>query len=409
MLKSNLLQNTLLELEEKEEFICGECIAEPFLNANKIESLYSSRLCIGCKKSVDQAFSTSNIAKYCRANLEKYFEIDVGIYQGYELTLKDVLYKALFCKNHTALTSIIKLLEITSDNEDQEDQNHFYSIGQEYQRKSSLFEDEEHEQCYVLREWNNVANQLNHDRRFFNKKAFNLFDNIIYEALAAEDLDVPKLRPVIKTVPSGFDFFRSRIAKNYKERMSFCENQESNLGAPPREIAANNRMSAAGIPHLYLSADAKTCIAEVRPSIGDEVVIGKFRSTKELKIFDLTALSGRLKHSPLSFFDSSYEKRYILRLLLSHLHIEIGRPAKLHDTDYLMTQALAEYIRFDCNEKFDGIAFKSVQNSDGVNYMLFDCSTQEERNHIDWKAKFDVEIVKSDVGIISINTISYGY
>lgn len=37
-----------------------------------------------------------------------------------------------------------------------------------------------------------------------------------------------------------------------------------------------------------------------------------------------------------------------------------------------MTQALAEFIRYDKKWAFDGIAFRSVQCEGGVNYVLFD-------------------------------------
>lgn len=156
-------------------------------------------------------------------------------------------------------------------------------------------------------------------------------------------------------------------------------------------------MSPAGIPFLYVAEDQCTAVEEVRPSIGDTVVVGKFKATQPLKIFDLTALSGRLVHQQLSFFDPNYETRSHRRTLLDYLHAEISRPAKTNDTDYLMAQAFTEYIRFECDEEFDGVAFRSVQHANGTNYVLFDTASEEEWTWADWKPRFDVEIAPSDV------------
>lgn len=408
MSRLNSMRKIFVNMEDQQEFICGECVQEPFLKEHKLTVLYSPRVCIGCGKTVECAFSSMDLAGLCRRNLENYFEIDVGIFPGYELSLVDILGQALLCCNKVALASIANHLEIEGrDDDDGDESNDFFAEGQEYQRRSAPFDDEEHERWYVLGDWHRVATQLTHGRRFFNKRALSLFGGILREALSAENVSVPGLRPVVKRVAAGFEFFRARIAKDSKERQSFFEAASEQLGAPPAERAANNRMSAAGIPHLYLSADSKTCVAEVRPSIGEEVVVGKFLATRDLKIFDLSALSGRLTHRPLSFFDASHEERHMLRLLLSHLHTEIGRPVKSHDTDYLMTQALAEYVRFECDEHFDGIAFQSVQNSKGVNYMLFDSSSDEERCLADWKPRFDVEIANAGVAIVRIEAVSY--
>ncbi|WP_180278318.1 RES family NAD+ phosphorylase [Janthinobacterium sp. BJB301] len=393
------------EADDTNEIICSECVQEPFLIEHMIVPVSVLRACIGCGKTVNRAFISGAIASLCRTTLETYFEIDHGIYPGYELSLVDVLRRALYCNNVTALESVASLLEVEGSGDDESDQ--FFSLGQEYRRKSSPFDDEEHERWYVLGDWHTVANQLTHGRRFFNQSAQVLFHGIVREALSAEDHIVPGLRPVVKKVPEGSEYFRARVSRNFKERQSFCSFPTEHLGALPKEVAANNRMSAAGIPHLYLSADLRTCVAEVRPSIGDEVVVGKFTTTKNHIIFDLTAFSRQFNHKPISFFDPSHEERHLLRLLLSHLHVELGRPVKIHDTDYVMTQALAEYIRFECGEKFDGIAFESVQNSGGVNYMLFDSGTDEEQGWPDWKPKFNVQISSSNVSVVKISALSY--
>ena len=149
------------------------------------------------------------------------------------------------------------------------------STGREvYRVKPSPFDSEEHERWYVIGAWDNIANELTHGRRFFNDNARRFFDSLIFEALNATDTSYSEMRPVIRIMPIGSIFYRARIASEISEARNFKNMPADALGAPPRERAANNRMSPAGTPLLYVSDDAETCIAEVRPSIGDLVVRG---------------------------------------------------------------------------------------------------------------------------------------
>ena len=74
-----------------------------------------------------------------------------------------------------------------------------------------------------------------------------------------------------------------------------------------------------------------------------------------------------------------------------------------------MTQALAEYVRYykDNGERFDGLAFHSVQKAEGVNYTLFDRSSDNERAAHDWKPIFDVQIDASDIEVVDILRVKY--
>ncbi len=400
-----------IEIEDAKVFVCGHCVKEPFLNAHKIEKLFRRRVCIGCGNEVEQGFDVSYIATRCREKLPIYFEIDFGLYPGYELTLRDLIKRALYCEVPAVLDKLMELLEVNDDgnNVDCEEgtRRNFFAKGEEYRIVPSPFDDEEHERWYALGDWHRVAKTVAHGRRFFNRHVDRLFDGLVAEALSAYDFSNPENRPAIKKLPVNFEFFRARIAHTFDEQKAFCEDPPTHLGAPPKEKAGSGRMSAAGIPSLYLSGDPKTCVAEVRPSIGDDVVVGRFRSTRELTLFDLTAFSRGVDYPVLSFFDPSHSDRETYRSLLTHLHVELGRPMKAHDTDYLMTQALAEFIRFYRDGLFDGIAFQSVQNAKGVNFTLFDSSTEDDREHIDWSPKFDVQIDVCDVKVVEVRAVSY--
>jgi hypothetical protein len=411
MLSDNEARLLSPELEDRmTDFVCFECFEDSFLRRRHARSrLHSPRICIGCGETVTHAITARDLAALAEPVLLRHFEIDQGHYSGYELSLKSIVGQALHCSRQAVLDTIANLLEDADDKDEDgvPDFMSFYAPGQEYQRAGDPFDDDEHQRWYVMGDWHNAATRLIHGRRFFNERVRELFGGILQEALAAGSVEDASLRPVVKNVPAGYAFFRARVANSFDAEKKFLADPARELGAPPKELATNGRMSPAGIPFLYVAEDHRTAVAEVRPSIGDTVVVGKFKATKPLKIFDLTALSGRLVHQPLSLFDPEHENRSHRRILLAYLHAEISRPAKANDTDYLMTQAFTEYIRFECAEEFDGVAFRSVQHADGTNYVLFDTASEEEWTWADWKPRFDVEVSPDDVVVFEVGAVEY--
>lgn len=422
------IREALLEDEDNEtNFVCFTCLEDEQLRLRQRPSkLYVPRECIGCKETVSHAISTKKLAQLTGPALIRHFEIDQEHFPGYGQSLRSLVQSALRCDRDAVIEMVVQLLEVSQNDASELGGEEFFAEGQAYQRKGAPFENEAHERWYVMDEWRHAANQLLHGRRFFNEDVRKLFDGILREALNAGSVDGESLRPVVKVIPVDFRFYRARVASDSVEAKKFVKEPADHLGAPPRERATNGRMSPAGIPFLYVAGDDRTCVAEVRPSIGDMVVVGRFKAVRELRIFDLTALSGRLDHQPLSLFDPQVDTRNQYRTLLRYLHGEISRPAKVTDTDYLMTQAFTEYIRFHCEEKFDGVAFWSVQRKRGINYALFDTMYEEkferdpfqlgifsgaarenEEDLDDRKPRFDVKITSADVAILEIIAVEY--
>lgn len=399
-----LFRQAFLDAEGAEPmWVCQDCL-DDYMLKNLNGALQEEQVCSACGKTTRSALKPERIARFIRAHLPKHFQPDDGLYPGYELTLDDVVGCAIGCNSGTVRRAVSACLE--DPNADDDD---FYWPGQEYCRRPSPFESEDHERWYAVGPWHHIAHELAHGRRFFNDSARSLFEWLIEEALKAEDPDRLGTPALVTTLDTGTDFYRSRIASGELEARSFAENAAIALGAAPKERAANNRMSPAGVPLLYVSREIDTCIAEVRPSIGDTVVVGRFQSTAPLKFFDFTVLSRRLRHAPLSFFDPSYEKRSENRMLLEYLHEEIARPVRASDTDYVMTQALAEFIRYDKKWAFDGIAFQSVQCEGGVNFVLFDRGAPVAMVAPDWRPTFHLAISSDAVSLHVIEGVRYSH
>ncbi|WP_446437528.1 RES family NAD+ phosphorylase [Pseudomonas sp. 910_23] len=390
-----------LEAEKIEAtYICMECLADEWLR-NKAASLMEPRACAICGSFVDKAQTPSKIASIIREPLQKHFIVDYGLHPGYEMSLSEVIQKTIGCPSVEICNSIAQKLVIL-DADDEE----FYAEGQEYSRAPSPFESEDHCRWYVEGDWKAMSIQLIHGQRFFNDGVKTFFESLISEALWSNKGKEEGKPSAIKKLPVESVFYRARIAKNLSDVHRFRADPDVELGAPPKDHAANNRMSAAGIPLIYLSGDPETCIAEVRPSIGDEVVLAKFTSTEELLFFDFTALE-LLEHDPISLFSPKYEDRVQRRLLLTYLHDLIARPIRKGDTDYVMTQALAEYIRFSHHD-FDGIAFRSVQRSGGgINYVLFDKGSVEKMHNPDWRPQFNLITSVQSVSVHKVTGVVY--
>lgn len=395
-------QQALLDAEGDERMlVCQDCLGDYMLKGLN-SALQAERTCSACGNTTLNALTPDRIAQFIRKHLPEHFCVDPGLYPGYGMTLDDVVGAAIGCSFMPACRAISDLLE--DANADEED---FYWPGQEYCRAPSPFESEDHERWFAVGPWHSVAHELVHGRRFFNEKARSFFEWLIGEALEAEEPDRPGTPALVTSLHADTDFYRARIANGEQEVRTFAENPAVALGVAPKERAANNRMSPAGVPLLYVSRELDTCIAEVRPSIGDTVVVARFRSTAPLKFFDFTMLSHRLRHAALSFFDPSYRKRSEHRMLLDYLHEEIARPVRLSDTDYVMTQALAEFIRYDKRWAFDGIAFRSVQYEDGVNYVLFDRGPSEAMIAPDWRPTFHLVTSREAVSTHVIKSVRY--
>jgi hypothetical protein len=130
--------------------------------------------------------------------------------------------------------------------------------------------------------------------------------------------------------------------------------------------AAEGRANPKGIPHLYLSSDMETAVAEIRPWMGAHVSVGRFQAVRELKVVDFaTETVGYRLHGkdvdPLRVQDER---------IWADVDNAFARPVTRNDnmTDYVPTQIIAEWFK---TRGFDGITHRSSIGK-GHNTVLFD-------------------------------------
>ena len=143
----------------------------------------------------------------------------------------------------------------------------------------------------------------------------------------------------------------------------------ADIGPPPPERAATNRMSPAGISMFYGATDRVTAIAEAGAHASHTyVVTGEFTPTREISLIDLT----NLPELPSIFDAARHQELFVLRFLRQFIH-DITLPVELdgrEHIDYVPTQVFTEYFRYAFPAGVDGLMFSSAQGP-GNNVAVF--------------------------------------
>ena len=214
---------------------------------------------------------------------------------------------------------------------------------------------------YVRREdsleyyWDSFSDYLRTERRF----------TIIRDDILHFTEFLPELLSGIEVqVNSGEKYFRARLGSG--EEIEPLPKEK--MGAPlPERTLAGGRANPPGISFLYLSDEARTAIAEVRPWKGATVSVATFTTKDNINLVDLTQkfyIDDAFSYGDnLQFVIADYS---ILRRLGRELSKPIN-PEKI-STEYIPTQYVTEIIR---NLKYDGMIYPSALGK-RKNLVLFD-------------------------------------
>ncbi|EMD3078054.1 RES family NAD+ phosphorylase [Salmonella enterica] len=108
----------------------------------------------------------------------------------------------------------------------------------------------------------------------------------------------------------------------------------------------------------------KNAISEVRPPVGSyvAVAVAEFTLLRTVRLLDLSSLKG-LAVNGFSRFDPEYLLRYERSSFIQNLSRKLVLPVvpELEETNYLLTQAIADYLSTFEHCELDGILFASAQ------------------------------------------------
>ncbi|MDX1346971.1 MAG: RES domain-containing protein [Thiomicrorhabdus chilensis] len=353
------------------EYICANCVDDEFLKL-VIHSNSTDNCCsyCGAKPTADAnellPFIVETIKYYYADPASAGVARDSGewVYDGDFLNVEEVLYELGFEANEGFIADLCDAVE--DNGYVKAYQGHYYSSSKSEVLSSA---------------WSVFSHIVKYQTRY-------LFKDIEHEPSSVDDLSpaqflqslggIVKNQNLITKLPYGYTLYRARARTDD----STWDINEESLGAPPQGKASSGRMNPIGISYLYTATDIDTAIEEVINN-QPKVAVGEFKTTRELKILDLT----ELPDLPSTFDpDLREERQYIL--FLHRFQEEITKPIAKDGSehiDYVPTQIISEYFSqfFDIDDpkKLDGICYRSSKSDTGKNVVLFPHAYEDERNN----------------------------
>lgn len=224
--------------------------------------------------------------------------------------------------------------------------------------------------------WREFEKSIKYENRFFNPIGVELLSEVFN---GLEHLRTKDNFPVVvdlgpnTAIPS---VYRARVFQSKDKLKSALENPHLELGPPPPQAAISGRMNSRGISIFYSAINANTALNEVRPPVGSDVMIGKFAILHPLKVLDLEKIKNIYAHG--SVFDTEYLGKLKRARFLNELSNKLTSPVlpESESFDYLVTQAISDYLAVYKELSIDGIMYRSSQTNgepqqDAVNIALF--------------------------------------
>lgn len=343
---------------EKGKKICHECIGEEYVKSYIKKHGHRSGSCSYCLKT-RKSLPYGDIAEMMHAVFESYYELNFEPDVYWDTPAGDdatgIIHYELQTDDEAFVADIYEYLK--------DECNPFRP--DEYEKYSDDFN-------YVKMDynsdaldlaWDKMLQSLKSEARYFNQGVKDFLDDLF------GDIDTYKTKEsssAIKEIKTNTMFFRARVFDSINEVEVALKHPELEFGPPPSKIARAGRMNASGIPVFYGAASAEVAIAEVRPAVGSYVVVAPFETMRELRVLDISSLE-LISHEKGSKFNPEaikrLEKSSFLRTLSKILTIPV--PGKNAENEYLITQAVSEYLSVNNSLKLDGVTFNSTQVSKG--------------------------------------------
>lgn len=208
-------------------------------------------------------------------------------------------------------------------------------------------------------------------------------------------------KSLVRSLAAGTELFRCRKLPigdislsgiiSYDEEEDFISGYDSyDSKEPPITISGSARNNIQGASYLYLAEDEYTACAEIRPHNFDIISLAKFKTKRDLKMFDLTVDANF----------SQYDDRKSLIIatkLIAGIMATFYLPVS-NDKEYLMSQYISDFIRkygYDCICYLSSMTFNK-------NYTIFSCG----ENNIEFISSELVENHRTKFDLYKINDSS---
>jgi hypothetical protein len=231
-----------------------------------------------------------------------------------------------------------------------------------------------------LEEWELFRKSILTEARLFNSGAEAILARI-FEGL--EGHVTASGNQVIVNAGPGHgirELYRARAFQSDEKLEAAIMRPDAELGPPPPAHAAAGRMNSRGIGVFYGATHPSVALAEIRPPVGSRVLVGRFEIIRPLRLLDLDSM--RSIQAKGSIFERSYVRALEKTAFLDTMRTRITRPVMPDDesSEYLVTQAIADYLATRTNPALDGIIYPSAQQKGKTkrNVVLFHKSARVE-------------------------------
>ncbi|UFK37541.1 RES family NAD+ phosphorylase [Pectobacterium parvum] len=357
---------------QEEKFICYQCVLDEHVKAKIKNKGNYEQNCSYCQKRLKN-INIEQLGEWIDSMFNVYYELAgydyYGNARGDEAT--DIIQDELGVEYDIAAD----IYESMKDNFSIA--NYYYGDEIKYEDDSTFVPAQNRSGNYDTK-WEEITRSLKHESRFFNKDAKAFLDELFKDIHA---MHTNESGTAIKTYTPENVFYRARYFTEINEVEKVLSQPERYLGPPPPDSAKSGRMNALGVPVFYGALAPETAIAEIRPVVGSWVIVAQFRPLRALRILDLSSMNF-VSSVKTSKFDHTQlqirEKIFFLKTLSHKLTFPVLNGA--NGNEYLMTQAVAEYLGLDEELDLDGISFSSTQvnkdDIDNTNIVLFNKSSK---------------------------------
>lgn len=369
--------------------LCFNCVGEEFLS-QEIHNNGEEDTCSYCQ-SVDKTFSIYEISDRIEQAFANHYirtpdepsafeyalsrddDMDSDWERGGEPVIESIMDAAQIPNNAAKDIQLILSSRYEEHGSD-------YTGDETEFSDDSFYEIKHAEDSSWQHEWNSLEKSFKSESRFFNSIAISCLERIF------DNLD--KMRTSIGSSlfidagpGSSLEFiYRARVFQSDESLKLALARPDLHIGPPPSNHARPGRMNANGISVFYGANDPETALAEVRPPVGSKVVIARFNILRSIRLLDLSALEDI--HEKGSIFDPDYILRIQKAVFLKSLADRITKPVMPDDEafEYLVTQAISDFLANKDNPVIDGVVFRSVQTAgNSLNIVLFHKSSKVEK------------------------------
>ncbi|MCG7870509.1 MAG: RES family NAD+ phosphorylase [Candidatus Thiodiazotropha lotti] len=389
-----------MTFEESEEYrICSGCIGDKYLKA-EVDHVGEQATCSYCGVE-GNTISIEELADRIEQALEDHYQCTSNEPTGYEYALLSDREIDYDWDRHGEPVGFVIQEAAEIEEEPAEQVRHIlyernFDFDMTAAGEENPFDDEAHYEGKDVSDhelqqgWAYFQKSLKTEARLFNRDAESTLDSI-FEGLTGHT--TYNSGAVIVNAGPGrriSKLYRARVFQNDENLEQALIRPDIEIGPPPFSAASAGRMNAKGISVFYGATNKNVALTEVRPPVGSRVVVGLFEITRPIKLLDVEKL--RSIYVKGSIFDPVFIGRLEKAKFLETLSNHITMPVMPEDeaVDYLVTQAIADYLASRTDPELDGIIYRSIQNGNrGRNVALFHKSSRVESLNISEGSEFN--------------------